>query len=469
MPRNISSYSQKEINGFLKKLCFPPSIELNFLAYYDEKTLPFIRWGVLFGSILYIAHVFTDIHSFPNLVREAMMIRLSLGSIGFLIFVCTFFNFFKRYIQLASLVTLLLASSGIIVMTFIGTGIYTHLYHSGVMLVLVALFAFLRLKFRFVVFGGAVVILIYFLPHALMFHTDAGILSHNVSNMAGIIAIGIFISYFHEYYIRQGYIQSLLLDEYNNMLSIRNKIIESELEHARSIQQKYLPVTKPTENIFAFYKPMDKVGGDFFHFIQFKDRNRIGIFISDVSGHGMPAAMIVSMLRIVISRAGDIYNNPAALLGHINETLHGVIGNNFITCQYGILDMNMVSFTYANAGHCAPLFISNDVVRQAPLVKTVPLAVYNNDYLQTLKKMFVNQTEKIPHGSKLLMFTDGLSEATRNNEKMEMFESHGLSEAIKEYQALRPEGFVRGIYGRLCEFRGSEKFDDDICIICAEV
>ncbi len=465
----LLSYTESEIRAFLKKLRFPQPIENAFIEYYHEKTVVFVRYGILFGTLLYMAHVFTDMRAYPNLVRQMVAIRLGIGAVGIFFFIMTFLDSFKRYIQAVSLVTLIMASMGLVVITVIGGGIFAHLYHSGIMLCLVALFAFLRLRFVHVITGGMTVITAYVLMHIFIARTDTAILTHNASNMLGIIAIGVFISYFHEYYIRQGYIQALQLEASGRKLESRNRIIERDLEHARSIQQKYMPVTRPSDYIFALYRPMDMVGGDYFHFIPLEGGDRTGIFISDVSGHGMPAAMITSMLRISISRAGGLREDPQGLLNFLNGMLHGEIGNNFITCIYGILDRASRTFTFANAGHCSPLVMGPDGVHAVTMDGRVPLAVFGNDYLASRKSAYINQTERIPEGGRLLLCTDGLLETTRPGQREPMFEYNGLHAALRDLVPRTAEEIVRGIYGHLVEFRGSETFEDDICIICAEL
>ena len=411
----------------------------------------------------------TDINAFPNLFYQVIAIRTGIAVVGLTFFFMTFFPFFRRYIQMVSLIALIMASMGLVILTVIGDGIFAHLYHSGIMLSLVALFAFLRLRFIHVITGGMSVIIAYVALHLFIARTDPAILTHNASNMVGIVLIGIFISYFHEYYIRQGYIQALQLEASGQKLASRNKIIERDLEQARSIQQRYMPVSRPTDYIFALYKPMDMVGGDYFDFIPLEGDGRTGIFISDVSGHGMPAAMITSMLRISISRSGDLREDPRGLLHFLNGTLHGEIGNNFITCLYGILDRQSRTFTYASAGHCSPILVGPGEVRTIAVKSRVPLAVFSNEYLEAREAGFITQDERIPEGSKLLLYTDGLLETTRPGQREPMFEYNGLHQALKDLQPRGAEDFVSGIYSHLVEFRGGETFEDDICIICAEL
>ena len=90
--------------------------------------------------------------------------------------------------------------------------------------------------------------------------------------------------------------RTIELEREKELLRSRNETIENELIIAKKIQKQIIPRTSPVDNIYAFYKPMDKVGGDFYDFIKYRESEKIGIFLSDVSGHGVPAAFITSMV-----------------------------------------------------------------------------------------------------------------------------------------------------------------------------
>ena len=168
---------------------------------------------------------------------------------GLTFFFMTFFSFFRRYIQVVSLIALVMASMGLVIITVIGDGIYAHLYHSGIMLEPGGALRVPAPEVCSCDNRGDVRDCGYAWTALFAVRTDPAILAHNASNMVGIVLIGIFISYFHEYYIRQGYIQALQLEASGRKLACRNKIIERDLEQARSIQQRYMPVSRPTSSM----------------------------------------------------------------------------------------------------------------------------------------------------------------------------------------------------------------------------
>ncbi|TFH42151.1 MAG: hypothetical protein E4G96_04045, partial [Chrysiogenales bacterium] len=123
-----------------------------------------------------------------------------------------------------------------------------------------------------------------------------------------------------------------------DILKDRNTIIENDLKLARRIQKQMIPQGSPYPWIHALYQPMEMVGGDFFDYFEFRNPSRIGIFVSDVSGHGMSAAFITSMVKTMTLQSGDVREDPASLLHYLNGLLHGKTAENFITAFYGVYD-----------------------------------------------------------------------------------------------------------------------------------
>ena len=91
---------------------------------------------------------------------------------------------------------------------------------------------------------------------------------------------------------------------------------------------------------------MEQVGGDFYDFYRFRDYRDLGIFLSDVSGHGVSAAFITSMVKTIILQSGYKRNNPAALLSYINKMLLGRTAGNFVTGITQLIIFHNSSFVY---------------------------------------------------------------------------------------------------------------------------
>ena len=254
-----------------------------------------------------------------------------------------------------------------------------------------------------------------------------------------------------------------------NKLKTRNELMENELAMARRIQEQLIPVQQPAAFIYSLYKPMDQVGGDFYDFIRFRDSELIGIFLSDVSGHGVPAAFITSMVKTIIMQAGEIKGNPAELLLTINRILYNQTDGNFVTAFYGIYNPRDNSLLYSNAGHNPPMIIMDGTIDYLKSAKSVPIGVMHNSFLLKSNKAYINSQITLSGDSKILFFTDGFVEARPVNNDDLYFEYSVMNDVLLELKKLPPELFIRELYSRLVGFRGSNSFEDDVCLICLDV
>jgi len=257
-------------------------------------------------------------------------------------------------------------------------------------------------------------------------------------------------------------------EELLNKEKAANRLIESEISFARKIQEQLIPFKNPSPNFAALYKPMRKVGGDFYDYIAFRNSSKTGIFLSDVSGHGVPAAFITSMIKATILQSGERKSNPAELLMYINDLLLNQTGGNFITAFYAVYDPSSREVVYSNAGHHPPLSIKGDTIDIIHETGKPPLAVFSNEHLKSHGKEYSTHRVIIPEKSKLLFYTDGLVE-TRPEGSNEFFEHSAFESFIRENSHLVCSDFIDSLWLELCSFRKSDNFEDDICVICLDV
>jgi phosphoserine phosphatase RsbU/P len=129
--------------------------------------------------------------------------------------------------------------------------------------------------------------------------------------------------------------------------------IQKELEIARRIQMEILPPEFPRSanfNVAARYVPMTSVAGDFYDFL-LMDERQAGLLIADVAGHGVPAAMIASMVKMAASSQRGNVSDPGALLSGMNAVLCGNTQKQFVTAAFVYLDGESGSMRYSAAGH----------------------------------------------------------------------------------------------------------------------
>src|SRR5580693_6944957 len=144
----------------------------------------------------------------------------------------------------------------------------------------------------------------------------------------------------------------LMLREAHEQIAKQLVAINIELEMARQIQLSILPRSTPKLqglDIVANYIPMTSVAGDFYDFI-IVDEKRVGILVADVSGHGLPSALIASMLQVALTAQASHAADPARVLSGLNQALCGKFEMNFVTAAYVYVDMEKKLLTYAGAG-----------------------------------------------------------------------------------------------------------------------
>ena len=172
----------------------------------------------------------------------------------------------------------------------------------------------------------------------------------------------------------------LVLREAREQLARQLLFINSELEMAREIQLSILPQEIPRIKgleITARYLPMSSVAGDFYDFI-LVDEKHLGILVADVSGHGLAAALIASMLQVALAAQSSHASDPGRVLAGLNQSLCGKFKHHFVTAVYVFMDLEKKSVSYAGAGH-PPLLLwrastgsASEVVQNGLLLGTIP-------------------------------------------------------------------------------------------------
>jgi sigma-B regulation protein RsbU (phosphoserine phosphatase) len=233
--------------------------------------------------------------------------------------------------------------------------------------------------------------------------------------------------------------------------------IQKELDLARSIQQSILPSGFPASKSFrvaACYRPMTSVAGDFYDFLVADDW-QAGVLVADVSGHGIPAALIASMLKMTADSNRSKATEPAILLQAMNAALHGSTRGEMVTAAYVYLDANAREMRYAAAGHPAMLMLREGAVTEV-VENGLPLAAAPTD-------SFHERTLAISAGDRLLLYTDGLVEA--RNGAGEMFGEERLTAAFASTFHAATEDAAGRILAAV-ERWSAQQDDDRTVLVC---
>jgi PAS domain S-box-containing protein len=234
--------------------------------------------------------------------------------------------------------------------------------------------------------------------------------------------------------------------------------IEQELQVARLIQQTLLPKSLPGlpgYDVAAYYQPAREVGGDFYDFLELED-SRLGLVVGDVSGKGVPAALVMAITRTMLHAAYRLGSpEPGEILEQVNNILYPDIPPNmFVTCLAAILDSRSGRLQYANAGHDLPYLRHADGVSELRATG-MPLGLMPN--------MSYEQKEiALKPGESVLLYSDGLVEA--HNPRREMF---GFPR-MQRFVGAHPGGatLIDCLLAELERFTGEDwEQEDDIALL----
>jgi sigma-B regulation protein RsbU (phosphoserine phosphatase) len=267
----------------------------------------------------------------------------------------------------------------------------------------------------------------------------------------------------------------LLLKNSQDALKSAHDRMKNDLDAAAEIQQMLLPHNLPEMDSLAIawkFYPCDELAGDFLNIFQLSE-NEIGIYIVDVMGHGVPAALLsFSVSRnlsplggpdSIVLNSGDTQSavSPVEVLNKLN-TLYPFETNKdrFFTMLYGVLDIRDNQFRYASAGHPGPLIVSSEQSAQEISGKGFPVGLVDKpDYEET--------KITLKPGDRMYLYSDGFIEEMNKDGKH--FDMNRFQESIKGNYSFTLDKSIEHTVNAIMSWHGSENFSDDLSIIGVEI
>ncbi|NMA95902.1 MAG: fused response regulator/phosphatase [Clostridiales bacterium] len=213
--------------------------------------------------------------------------------------------------------------------------------------------------------------------------------------------------------------------EQHKLLKQMNERLKEELKFANLLQHTLIVEDKELENVHMIgrYISSSEIGGDFYDCIEIDDE--IWFIIADVSGHGVAAAMISSMLKVMFSSNVNLYDSPAKVLESMNRTFCPMISGRYhLTAFVGLIKKGQL--TYSNAGHPYPIHISS-------IDKEVHMLEQNGFILGAFEDIhFYDAYSKIDRGDIIFCYTDGLLELQPQSKGRHNFSCEDINEFVSE-------------------------------------
>jgi len=242
--------------------------------------------------------------------------------------------------------------------------------------------------------------------------------------------------------------------------------IGKELEIARRIQSSILPQSVPILaglELAARYVPMSAVAGDFYDFLVM-DEKRIGVLVADVTGHGIPAALIASMLKVAFAGQAPYADDPARVITGLNVALCGKFEEHFVTAAYLFVDLENSLLRYSAAGH-PPLMLAS------PTDGKVREIEENGLMLGLFADAAYSSVEmRITPGDRCLLYTDGVFEA--RNAAQEEFGKSRCKEFLQSRRNISPGRFADDLLNDIATFSGlnsGRPQEDDITMLVLDI
>jgi two-component system sensor histidine kinase ChiS len=271
-------------------------------------------------------------------------------------------------------------------------------------------------------------------------------------------------------YIAKPFEKNELLLRVNNLLEFKKdaeeqkqiSLIQSKLSLARDIQNSIkvneVPHLEGLE-IESFHLPSGAVGGDFYDFYQI-DEKCLGIMIADVNSHGVQAALIDTMLKILLSMLKDDARYPGKLMKKLNSILCNFAFGQFVSANYLLIDLEKRKIISANAGHLPTLVIkkSNEIVQ-----------VFNRGKVMGGESDIDYEEEEygLVSGERIILFTDGVIESRGMDGKI--FGEKNFQEMLLLKRNMPPGKFIEEIVEEIKSWTGERGFEDDMTIVVVDL
>ncbi|MBK6266319.1 serine/threonine-protein phosphatase [Marivirga sp. S37H4] len=243
---------------------------------------------------------------------------------------------------------------------------------------------------------------------------------------------------------------------------IEQEVYAKEMEIAKKVQQLLFPKTLPDQENFkiaAHYSPHNTVGGDYYDWLEIDEHRKI-VCIADVSGKGVPAALLMSnfqaSLRTLLRKTSDLEE----IIKDLNyQVFQSADGENFITFFMALIDAHESHITYVNAGHNPPFLMNADGIKELDKGTLVLGAFEELPFLE------IGHLD-LKGEQTMFLYTDGLTEAF--NDQEEEFGAEKVEAFLQKNKTATPTLLISELLKKLDDFVGDRAFSDDITLLVCD-
>jgi serine phosphatase RsbU (regulator of sigma subunit) len=250
---------------------------------------------------------------------------------------------------------------------------------------------------------------------------------------------------------------SLLLEQ-----SMEKERLEKELDVAREIQRKILPVSNPVfENlsVSSVFIPAFEVGGDYYDFFEVSE-NKLGFIIADVSGKGISAAFIMAEIKGIFESLSKLMDSPKEILVKANQILKRTLDKqNFVSALFGIIDRETDTLSFARAGHCPALLIRDGKIKSFK-PSGIGLGLTNSYHF---KENLEEYKIILKNNDTVVLYTDGITESKNND--LEDFGDDRFVQLLVSNSDERADEIAQKVISKVTSFSSNHSQYDDITLV----
>lgn len=425
-----------------------------FSSYATADSLGFVRFSLALAIGLYIAFAFLDPVIMPGMFLEITYIRIVsiLFFIGVLYVTTTGWGFDNFQMLMGAVV--LFASSGIIGMILLSESTGGNLYYAALILAIIYAHNLLRLRFIFATITTWLVIWIYAIAILWLDTTPFHIYLNNLFFLVSANILGMFASYWLEYYMKAVFWKERMLQIKTNLLEAEYNRKSDELNAARELQLSMLPQSSPKVKDYQFsfsMNPASEVGGDYYDYV-IGEGGTVTFAIGDATGHGLRASVVVTAIKLLFSEhAGN--TELTEFLKRASRSIH-LMGLKKIFLAFAIGRLKGDVLEFAGAGMPSALVFRHKTGRVDEInLKGFPLG-------SNLKYPYQKTEIVLGPGDMVLLMTDGFPELNNADGKMIGYEN--VSRIFLQSAAATPARLIHQLNEYAAAWKNGNSQNDDI-------
>lgn len=240
---------------------------------------------------------------------------------------------------------------------------------------------------------------------------------------------------------------------------LAKELVDKQLQMAKAVQTHLLPLVEPNlpgYDIAGICIPAEEIGGDYYDYLPLTD-GALGIAVADVSGHGIPSALVMTAFRSLLRTHAGMKANPAEIASILNDLLPDFTGDShFITMVYGVINPSNDEVAFVRCGHPSPLLLKADDQVESLTANGPAFGIFNN-------VGYTNENLTLSPGDILVMYTDGVVDI--ENPAGEAFGCDRLKALIAQNKTLSAQGLIRRVIQETRNFSDNQIPLDDFTLV----